>query len=162
MKELVAMAEDLIDTTRYMVLGTVDPDGRPRVSPVYFAPDGYDVIYWISSPESHHSRNVAERPDVSLVVFDSTAQIGAGRAVYMVARAEQIPEQELDRHVDVACRARFPEQQPFPVERLRPPAPLRLYRAAVTEHSVHIAGRHPTYGRGVDSRMVVNLSSGPG
>lgn len=28
----VASAKHLIDSNRYMVLGTVDPDGRPRVS----------------------------------------------------------------------------------------------------------------------------------
>ena len=30
-----ALAKHLIDSNRYKVLGTVDPDGRPRVSPVY-------------------------------------------------------------------------------------------------------------------------------
>lgn len=152
------LARHLINTTRYLVLGTVDPDGRPRVSPVYYAPDGYFDLYWISDAAAHHSRNIAERPDISAVIFDSTAPIGAGQAVYLIARAEQIPDDELDRHIDIACRPRFPEQQPFPADKLRPPAPFRLYHASIGEHSIHVPGRDPTYGTGVDRRLTVSLA----
>jgi general stress protein 26 len=154
---LEEMARHIIDTNRYMVLGTADPDGRPRVSPVYFAPDGYDEMFWISLPESRHSRNIAERPEVSMVIFDSTAPIGGAEAVYLLATAGQVPDEELDRHVEMACRARFPEQKVFPADELRAPAPLRLYRARVTEHSVHIRGSHPTHGKGLDYRLTVDL-----
>jgi nitroimidazol reductase NimA-like FMN-containing flavoprotein (pyridoxamine 5'-phosphate oxidase superfamily) len=151
-------ARELIDTNRYMALGTVDPDGRPRVSPVYYAPDGYSTVYWISSTEAQHSRNVAERPDISMVMFDSTAPIGSGRAVYLKARGTRVPDDELDQCVDVACRARFPEQKPFPADELRPPGHLRLYRADVTEHSIHVPGGDPDFGKGIDHRMLVDLA----
>jgi len=157
-RDLAALARRLIDTSRYMVLGTVDPDGRPRVSPVYYAPDGYQLLYWLSSPDAHHSRNLAEHPEVSMVVFDSKAPIGAGQAVYLIARAEQVPDADLEGCADVACRARFPEQDVFPIDELRHPAPLRLYRAHVTEHSVHVRGSDPVHGRGVDHRMTVTLT----
>ncbi|MGP3962153.1 pyridoxamine 5'-phosphate oxidase family protein [Nonomuraea sp. 3N208] len=156
---LEEMARTLIDTTRYMALGTVDPDGRPRVSPVYYAPDGYHDLYWISTPEAQHSRNIAERPEVSMVIFDSTAPIGTAQAVYLLATAERLPDDEFERHVDHACRARFPEQQVFPREQLQGSAPLRLYRAHVTEHSVHVRGSDPVHGKGIDSRLVVDLGS---
>jgi hypothetical protein len=151
------IARELIDANRYMVLGTVDPDGRPRVSPVYYAPDGYSTFCWISTPDAHHSHNVEERPDISMVIYESAAPIGAGRAVYLKARGERVPDDELDRCADVACRPRFPEQRPFPVDELRPPGKLRLYRAHVVEHSIHIRGSDPNYGRGVDHRMTVSL-----
>jgi nitroimidazol reductase NimA-like FMN-containing flavoprotein (pyridoxamine 5'-phosphate oxidase superfamily) len=141
-----------------MALGTADPDGRPRVSPVYYAPDGYSTLYWISSLEARHSRNIAERPEISMVIYDSAAPIGAGRAVYLLATAERLPDDEYDRHAALACRARFPEQQDFPLDRLRPPEPLRLYRAHLTEHSVHIRGSDPVHGKGIDSRLVVTLT----
>jgi uncharacterized protein YhbP (UPF0306 family) len=153
----VEVARELIDTNRYMVLGTVDPDGRPRASPVYYAPDGYSTIYWISSPDSHHSRNLDERPETNMVIFDSTRPIGAGRAVYLKATGERVPDEQLEQCADIACRARFPEQSVFPLESLRPPAELRLYRAQVTEHSIHVRGSDPDFGRGVDSRLPVSL-----
>jgi general stress protein 26 len=151
------VARDLIDSNRYMALGTVDPDGRPRVSPVYYAPDGYSTLYWISTPDAQHSQNVEARPDISMVIYGSDAPIGAGRAVYLKARAARVADDELDECVDVVCRARFPEQDDFPQERLRPPAPLRAYRADVVEHAIHIPGRDPHFGRGVDHRMTVAL-----
>ena len=37
-RELDAMARRVIDAHQYMVLGTRDPDGSPRLSPVYYTP----------------------------------------------------------------------------------------------------------------------------
>ena len=153
----VALAKHLIDSNRYMVLGTVDPDGRPRVSPVYFSPDGYSVVYWVSSLESHHPRNIAERPDVSMVVFDSAAEIGSGEGVYLIARAEVVPDDELDRCLDTVVWTRFPGLRQFSAAELRHPEVRRLYRARIDEHSIHIPGRHPEYGTGTDRRMPVDL-----
>ena len=151
------VVRELVDANRYMALGTLDPDGRPRVSPVYFAPDGYSLVYWISKPDAQHSQNIAERPDISMVIFDSTAPIGTARAVYLKATGERVPDEEIDSCAEVACRARFPEQSVFPVEELRPPEKLRLYRARVNEHSIHIRGSDPYYGQGLDYRMTVTL-----
>ena len=155
--ELEAIARDVIDTNHYMVLGTADPDGRPWVSPVYFTPERYGTLYWASSPQARHSRNIAGRPEVSVVIFDSRAPIGGAEAVYMSARAEQVPDDELERCAEV-YRNRLPEVRDFGLEQLRPPAEPRLYRATVAEHSILIRGSDPQHGRGVDSRMRVTLT----
>jgi hypothetical protein len=70
-----AIAKAIIDSNLYMTLGTADEDGCPRVSPVYYAPEGYAEFYWVSSPEATHSRNITVRPEVAIVVFDSRAPI---------------------------------------------------------------------------------------
>jgi len=54
-----------------------------------------------------------------------------------------------------AFRPRFPGVPSFSPEELQPPAPLRLYRAIVGEHSVLIRGSDPVHVRGVDSRVTV-------
>ncbi|MPZ62305.1 MAG: pyridoxamine 5'-phosphate oxidase family protein [Propionibacteriales bacterium] len=155
--ELEALAKKVIDENKYMVLGTAGQDGRPWVSPVYYTPDGYTDFYWVSSPDSLHSRNIAQRPEISIVVFNSQVPIGGAQAVYMSAVAGPVPEDELERRT-AFYSGRFPELREFPPEDLRPPALFRLYRATATEHSVLIRGSDPTYGRGVDSRMTVTLS----
>jgi hypothetical protein len=114
-------------------------------------------LYWISWTDGLHSRNIAARPEVNVVVFDTTVPVGAAEAVYMAARAEEVPPSDLDACVGVACRARFPEMNVFPADELRPPGPLRLYRARVSEHSVLIRGCDPRRGRGVDYRLTVTL-----
>jgi hypothetical protein len=40
--DLDLLARDILDSVRYVVLGTVDEDGRTRTSPVYFTPHGYE------------------------------------------------------------------------------------------------------------------------
>jgi nitroimidazol reductase NimA-like FMN-containing flavoprotein (pyridoxamine 5'-phosphate oxidase superfamily) len=56
---LAAEARDVLDRIRYVVLGTIDEDGRSRTSPVYFVAHEYTDLYWVSDPASHHSHNLA-------------------------------------------------------------------------------------------------------
>ncbi|MEV6491571.1 pyridoxamine 5'-phosphate oxidase family protein, partial [Actinoplanes sp. NPDC051633] len=93
--DLVEMARSVIDANRYMVLGTSSPDGSPRVSPVYFTHHGYRDFYWVSDPGSHHSANVAARPPATAVIFDSTAAVGQGKAVYLTGVAAQVADEDL-------------------------------------------------------------------
>jgi nitroimidazol reductase NimA-like FMN-containing flavoprotein (pyridoxamine 5'-phosphate oxidase superfamily) len=75
-EDLAAFARAIIESNLYMTLGTADDAGRPWVSPVYYAPAGYGEFFWVSSPEAKHSLNLAGRPEVSIVIFDSGASIG--------------------------------------------------------------------------------------
>ena len=43
-----------------------DAAGRPWVSPVFVADDGYRDLDWISAPQATPSRNLAERPEASM------------------------------------------------------------------------------------------------
>lgn len=158
--ELEAMAKRIIDGNRYMTIATVDGDGRPWATPVYFSPDGYRDLYWISSPETQHSRNLAIRSEVSIVVFDSQVGIGKAEAVYMRAHAAEVPE-PTPEDCAAAFRARFEGVRAFTSEELRAPSKLRLYRAIATEHWVLIRGSDPVWGRGVDSRLPVTLTPRP-
>jgi predicted pyridoxine 5'-phosphate oxidase superfamily flavin-nucleotide-binding protein len=63
--DLAAHARALLDTNRFLTLGTVDPDGRPWTSPVYFATSGLREFYRSSEADAVHSRNLTERPHVS-------------------------------------------------------------------------------------------------
>jgi nitroimidazol reductase NimA-like FMN-containing flavoprotein (pyridoxamine 5'-phosphate oxidase superfamily) len=155
--DLAEMARRVVDTNHYMTLGTSDPDGRPRVSPVYFTQVGYRAFYWVSSPTAHHSVNVAARPAVAVVIYDSTAAVGEGRAVYLEADAAQVPDAELPaRCAEAFARVRMGGRA-FTAEELSGDAPWRLYVARTTRHEVHIPGRHPIYGTGTDRRLAVAL-----
>jgi nitroimidazol reductase NimA-like FMN-containing flavoprotein (pyridoxamine 5'-phosphate oxidase superfamily) len=136
--DLAARVHRVIDDNVYMVLGTADADGRPATAPVFFAADGARDFYWISSPDVTHSVNLARRPEVSIVLFDSRAPVGTGgeSAVYMVGTAGQVPDDEIEQGLafypgppERGARART-------VAELQPPALYRLYRARVAEHFV--------------------------
>jgi hypothetical protein len=128
----------VIEANVYMVLGTADADGRPWTAPVFYAAEGCRDLYWISSPDVAHSRNLAVRPEVSIVVFDSRAPVGAGgaHAVYMTATAAEVPSAELELTLALAPSFARRGGADLTATDLRPPAPYRLYRARVTEHSV--------------------------
>jgi nitroimidazol reductase NimA-like FMN-containing flavoprotein (pyridoxamine 5'-phosphate oxidase superfamily) len=150
------MAKRVIDANRYMTLATVDDDGRPWATPVYFTPDRYRELYWISSPDAQHSRNLATRPDVGIVVFDSQVPIGGAEAVFMRGEAGEVPE-PTEEECAIAFRPRFEGLASFAPQELMAPAKFRLYRATVTEHWVLIRGSDPVWGRGTDSRLPVSL-----
>jgi nitroimidazol reductase NimA-like FMN-containing flavoprotein (pyridoxamine 5'-phosphate oxidase superfamily) len=79
--DLAAHARAIIDANLYLTLGTADPDGHPWTSPVCYASAGDREFYWVSAPDAQHSRNLAERPQVSMVIFDSTVPAYHGRGV---------------------------------------------------------------------------------
>ena len=135
-EDLAAIARTIIDANQYMTLATADAEGQPWASPVLFATADYAEFYWMSPPETTHSRNLAQRPEISIVIFDSRAPEGTGQAVYLAATAEQVPDDDLDRALAVypgpAERGLAPRDNR---EQLQAPAPYRLYRATVYEHS---------------------------
>ena len=144
MADLDAVARGIIDENHYMALGTADEAGRPWVTPVYFAPEGYGTFYWLSSPEGRHSRNVAARPEVSIVVFNSQVPIGQGQAVYMAATAAELAGDELERGIELFSRvSQAHGARAWTPEEARSPSALRLYRAIVTEHWVLDPERRP-------------------
>lgn len=148
-------ARDLLDSVRYVVLGTTDEDGRVRTSPVYFTPHRYRDLYWVSHPDTHHSHNLARDDRVSGVVFDSTRAPNAREAVYVIGTARALGPDELDAHLPVAFDPERRGGRRFGPEELVGDADLRLYVLHVESCEVHVGAGHPTLGTGRDRRVVV-------
>jgi hypothetical protein len=156
-----ALVRAILDANVYMVLGTADADGRPWASPVFYATRNALDFYWVSSPEVTHSRNLAARPQVSIVVFDSTAPAGSGEAVYMAATAEQVADGDLAAGLEVYPGSAARGGRPMTPAQLMPPAAYRLYRASSTGHWIlcpREAGEPcAEHGRSFDHRAAVAL-----
>jgi hypothetical protein len=144
-----AVARSIIDANLYMVLGTADAAGLPWVSPVYYAPAGYRVFLWLSSPDAKHSQNVQARREVSIVIFDSTVPIDSGQGVYMSAVAQQLDGDEVTDRIELFSRRSVQHGgRTFTSTDVRSPARLRLYLATVLDHFVLETG--------IDRRIVVS------
>lgn len=130
--DLADHARAVLAANLYLTLGTVGADGRPWTSPVYFAPAGDRDFVWVSRTDARHSEHLAGRPDVSLVVFDSTVAPYHGRAVYALGRARELADDEVDRALAVYPR---PGSGAASVSRedVTGSAPYRLYRATAEE-----------------------------
>ncbi len=153
--DLAELARTTLARNRFMVLGTVDPSGRPRVSPVRFSLVDHRDAYWLSSPDAHHSRNLQQRPEVSIVVFDSGADPHTGQAVYLEATAGRVPDDEL---ADACAKAfRDVDDELSYTPHTLQHEPFVLYRARVTASEIHMRGRDFGDGTGSDQRLPVQL-----
>jgi nitroimidazol reductase NimA-like FMN-containing flavoprotein (pyridoxamine 5'-phosphate oxidase superfamily) len=129
--------ERIVGANLYMTLATADDAGAPWASPVYFAVAGYTEFFWVSSPEARHSRNIAARPQVAIVIFDSRTPINTGRAVYMSALAAELTGAELERGIGVfSARSLEHGAGEWTRADVLAPARHRLYRATASEHYV--------------------------
>jgi pyridoxine/pyridoxamine 5'-phosphate oxidase len=139
-----------------MTLATADEFGRPWASPVYFAHSDYRELYWVSNPEARHSRNLAERAQLSIVVFDSHLAINTGQAVFMDGEAEQPTGDALDAGIAVfSARSLEHGGTAFTVDDVSKPDGLRLFRAEVSQHWT--LSTDPLPGKTGDKRRRVTL-----
>jgi nitroimidazol reductase NimA-like FMN-containing flavoprotein (pyridoxamine 5'-phosphate oxidase superfamily) len=127
-------ARRIVDANRYMTLGTADASGRPWVSPVWYAKDGYGAFLWVSRPGTRHSLNLGERPEISAVIFDSTVPIGTGVAVYMAGSAKELLGTGLDDGIEVFSQVSLAAGgAAWSLGDVTGSAQLRLYRAEISE-----------------------------
>lgn len=123
-------ARAIVDTNRFMTLATADGDGRPWASPVWYAHRAYTDFVWVSKPGALHSRNLAARPEVGIVIFDSTVVPGEAEAVYVEASAREVNDAERDEAVAVfSRRSQADGLAEWTVADVTAPARHRLYRA---------------------------------
>ncbi|WP_405953812.1 pyridoxamine 5'-phosphate oxidase family protein [Streptomyces phaeochromogenes] len=147
------VARAIVDANRYMVLATGDRAGMPWSSPVYFAHRGYREFFWVSSPQATHSRNIAVRPQVGIVVFDSSVAIGTGQGVYMSAVAAAVDAADAlavfsRRSVTHGGRVWTADD----IQDAQGVSGLALYRAVADEHSMLAKDGQP------DHRLPVQLT----
>ncbi len=149
-----AVIDRVLAANRYLVLGTADQAGKPWVTPVFFAPLGPDRVCWVSSPESRHSRNIADHSAIAITVFDSTVEVGQAEAAYFDADAAQATLEESETLVQ-ALNARLPPGKLLSLEDVHPRGPLVIYRADLLHRFVLVRGGNPDHGNVTDMTLEV-------
>ena len=125
MGHLEDQARRIIDGNQFMTLATASADGTPWVSPVWFAHVGHRDLIWVSRLHRKHTKHVIDRPDVSLVIFDSTQTPGDVEAVYATGRAEQTDD---PAHLEAySARTEARGLPPWTRDRVSGDAGLRLF-----------------------------------
>lgn len=126
-------ARRLIDSVAYMTLATADQEGRPWASPVWYAHDDYRRFIWVSNPDARHSLNLAARPELAIVIFDSHVSPGHGEGVYVEARAEEVAGADVEPALEIFSRESVNQgMRAWAKEDVREGARLRLYRATAS------------------------------
>lgn len=83
MDERLQQIRSLLRGQTTLVLATVDSDGRPRSTPLFFLCDAELRLYWFSARTSRHSRNCAGHPQASVAVFRNSRRWQQIRGVQM-------------------------------------------------------------------------------
>jgi nitroimidazol reductase NimA-like FMN-containing flavoprotein (pyridoxamine 5'-phosphate oxidase superfamily) len=123
---------EIIERNRYMTLATADAQGTPWASPVWFAHIDYREFLWVSDPDARHSRNLAQRAELAIVIFDSRVFPDQAAAVYVTATAEETTD-GIEAYSEQSVAQGLP---PWTLEDVTAPARFRLYRATATERWV--------------------------
>lgn len=148
--ERLRVLRSVIDANRFMTLATANEQGTPWASPVWFARRDERRFLWVSRPTTRHSRNIAARPDVAIVIYDSRTTHDERQAVYIVATATQLEGEDLDAGISAFSGESLSQAlSEWPLERVTGPAGLRLYQATATSWFI--------LADGPDERLLVPL-----
>jgi general stress protein 26 len=135
--EAARLARTIVDANAYMTLATADAAGDPWASPVWFAHDRHTRYVWVSRPEARHSRNIADRENVGIVIFDSTVPIGTGQGVYIEATATVVDDADLADMISVfSARSESTGGRRWHAPDVEGESSFRLYVATARSHYV--------------------------
>jgi uncharacterized protein YhbP (UPF0306 family) len=111
--EIVARAQELLKENQYLTLATADTNGKPWSSTVWYTsrqPSRSEErlaveFIWLSRPEALHSRNLLQRPEVGISIFNSVQPAGTGDGLQFAARAQPVPSVLLDAAAEAFSKA---------------------------------------------------------
>ena len=124
----IEKAKKIISEILYITLATSSKGGGPWNTPVYSSYDENYNFFWVSSPESRHSKNIKENNRIAIVIYNSTDPEGTGRGVYIQATAhEVIDEKEIEKALGLLYGRK--NKAPKPITDFLGDSPRRVYQA---------------------------------
>ena len=123
------------ETTAF-TLATLDPDGSPRATLLYFANHDRLTLYLLSDPTSPHCQNLVRESRTGAALFPPVEDWRQIRGLQMEGHAEKVPEAERQKVMSL-----YPER--FPVG-------AGLWQVVRTSEFFRFA---PTWVRLIDNRL---------
>jgi nitroimidazol reductase NimA-like FMN-containing flavoprotein (pyridoxamine 5'-phosphate oxidase superfamily) len=135
----MSLVEEILNSNLYCTLATVCEDGSPWATPVFFAYSG-DKIYWWSSKNAVHSKNIIRDGRVLIVMYDSHAKEGTGKGIYLKAKAKMLENiDEVNEAISIyAAKAQVFKQT---IEDSLNTAPTRFFVATISQKWTNIDGK---------------------
>jgi uncharacterized protein YhbP (UPF0306 family) len=99
--------ERLIQSQSTLALSTVNADGMPHATPLFYLAGTALELYWFSSDSSQHSLNLMPGRSVGLAIYVSTAHWQEICGVQMRGTVEQITDRKIRRDVTRRYCERF-------------------------------------------------------
>ncbi|MCX6753838.1 MAG: pyridoxamine 5'-phosphate oxidase family protein [Candidatus Nomurabacteria bacterium] len=127
MDQKILKAKEILESSPYLVIASVDKNSMPNNSPMFSAYDEKYNFYWNSQIDSKHSENIRNNPNVFCVIFNSSVKEGDGSSVYMEGKAYELNEKEETRYAMKVFYAKK-GKDPKPEELYLGDSPRRFYK----------------------------------
>jgi general stress protein 26 len=130
MEEKIQRAKELLTTSRHAAMATVNEDGSPHNTPYKFIYDpALEWIYWGSSPEAMHSKNVTRTRQIFVVVYDRE---DPGGLYFKCEEAHELSGSELEKALEIHNNLRLTEgKDALPLSYYTGASPQRMYGAKI-------------------------------
>ncbi len=152
-------AKEIIENNIYMTIASASKDGKPHISPVFFAYDNKFNLYWTSYKDSTHSGLLRENSQAMIVIFNSNAPQGAGNGVYFDTNVEELSDAH-DIRVGIDLLNKRITEATFKIsnhEAVTGSSAWRIYRAKPSRISILLDEGEIINGQYVDKRMQIEL-----
>lgn len=116
---LEAVARKLMNASPLCALATVAPRNKAHINHMYFAwSSGFDV-FWISDPDSVHSRNLEKNSSAAVTIYKSTQTWGRpDRGIQLFGTGSEVKRRQV-REAERVYSARFRSYDAAMLESLR-------------------------------------------
>ena len=120
-----SFVEDILSRNRYLVLSTTD-GSTPWIAPLEYMRGEDLTLFFLSTDDSRHVRDIEENEVVSVAVFDRdqpeysrglTAQLNG---VQIEAVASRVPPEQYSEAIEAAIDALKPPMPPYAVFKIEP------------------------------------------
>ena len=158
MNDRVQKARQIISENIYMTIASSSKDGKPWISPVFYAYDENYNLFWVSNKDSLHSNLIRKNPQVAIVIFNSSATEGNGDGVYFEAVAIELTNETEIRDAMGLFNKRVTQDE-FRIKNvgeITNKGVWRIYKATPTQISKLTEGEFIN-GQYVDKRIEIKL-----
>ncbi len=132
--------KELLKTVRHIALATVNEDGTPHNTPLFFIYNNdFTKFYMSTHPSALHSKNVERTGKGYVVVYDS--EVFKGGLYLTLRNFKQVGADDLHEAMEVYNQTRLRwGMEALPDEHYQEPNERRLYVADI--HKIEIYGAH--------------------
>lgn len=106
--EMRPFLRDFLSRQSTLALATAGlRDGRPQVAPLFFASDDALNLYWVSDPDSRHSRNLEDWSEVAAAIYVHTWNWTGIKGVQIEGTAMPVTDDEERQRALAVYSAKF-------------------------------------------------------
>lgn len=99
-----------LESQSTLALATVNANGQPEVTPIFYVSDETLALYWLSATSSRHSLNLTAQPRVAATIYPAVWGWNDIRGVQIEGEAQAVTDERVREQI----LSRYLEKFPLP------------------------------------------------